>query len=186
MIRARVALPAFSLPLCLFLCLFGGLWAAPARALSMEDGDGEATKTINDYIKDYVDVPEGAVNWKTFGETGEKEAHSKTEDGYDNYYSQPVFTPAVKALDGQTIRIKGYMFPLDEDDDQKLFLFGPFPMTCPFQYHVGPPLVLEVHADKHPVTFTYDAITVTGTLELVPDDPDYSVFYRLNDAKILK
>jgi hypothetical protein len=79
-----------------------------------------------------------------------------------------------------------YMFPLNETEEQKLFLFGPFPLSCPFQYHVGPALVLEVHADKNPVTFDYEAITITGTLELVPDDPEYSVFYRLNNAKQVK
>lgn len=78
------------------------------------------------------------------------------------------------------------MFPLDETENQKLFLFGPFPLSCPFHYHVTPSLVLEVHADKHSVKFSYDPVVMTGTLELVPDDPEYSTFYRLKDAKQVK
>ena len=53
----------------------------------------------------------------------------------------------MKALDGKTVKIKGFMFPLDETEDQKHFLFGPFPLNCPFQYHVQSSLVMEVHAD---------------------------------------
>lgn len=148
--------------------------------------NGEQTKTIEDYIQDYVDVPDGGTNWRIFGTTKESLIETKTPDGYDLMYSKPKFTPEVKELDGKEIKIKGYMFPLDNTDDQKLFLFGPFPLTCPFQYHVGPPLVIEVHADNHPVTFDYEPVVITGTLELVPDDPEYSVFYRLKNARRVK
>jgi len=160
---------------------------APAHALTMEEEiSGETNMNIEDYIKDYVDVPEGGTNWKIFGTTKEIKAHTKTEDAYDNQYSKPSFQPEIKVLDGKKIKIKGYMFPLDGAEKQKLFLFGPFPLSCPFQYHVGPPLVLEVHANKHPIAFDYEPVTITGTLELVPDDPEYSVFYRLKDARQVK
>lgn len=176
----------------LFLFLVTFLWIEQSHALtteetySIEDIRGEQTKTIEDYIEDFVDVPEGGINWKVFGTTQEIHIETKDADGFDLAYTKPEFAPEVKALDGQQIKIKGYMFPLDETEEQKLFLFGPFPLSCPFQYHVGPALVLEVHADKNPVTFDYEAITITGTLELVPDDPEYSVFYRLNNAKQVK
>ena len=154
-----------------------------AHALTMEEISGEKTMTIQDYIKDFVDIPEGGTDWKVFGKTKEVEAQSKTEDGYDNFYSKPEFPPEVKALDGKEIIVKGYMFPLDQTDEQKEFLFGPFPLSCPYQYHVGPSLVIEVHADNHPVEFDYEPVTIKGTLELVSDDPEYSTFYRLTDAK---
>ena len=78
------------------------------------------------------------------------------------------------------------MFPLDGHEDQKMFLFGPFPMSCPYHYHVGPALVIEVYAEDNPVNFEYGPVTIAGTLELVPDDPEYSVFYRLLGAKRVK
>lgn len=162
------------------------IFATPAHALTFEEGSGEPTMTIEDYIKDYVDVPDGGTNWKVFGTTKEIQIETKTDEEYDLVYSKPDFAPELKALNGKDITIKGYMFPLDGTEDQRLFLFGPFPLTCPYQYHVGPPLVLEVHANNHPVKFDYGPITVTGTLELVPDDPEYSVFYRLNNARQLK
>ena len=170
----------------LLLALTVMFFVTPAYALSIEEGGTEKTKTIEDYIKDYVDVPDGATDWKVFGTTQATEVKQETEDGLDWVYIKPTFTPEVEALDGTQITIKGFMFPLDGTEEQESFLLGPFPMSCPYQYHVGPALVLEVHADGNPVTFTYDAVVMTGTLELVEDDPEYSVFYRLKDAKQVK
>lgn len=162
-------------------------WSAViAYALTFEQGSDAPTRNIEDYIKDYVDVPKGAINWAVFGETKEIPVKTKTPDGYDNEYSKPEFSAEAKALDGKTIKIKGFMFPLDATDAQKLFLFGPFPVSCPFQYHVGPAMVMEVHADNHPVEFSYDPLILTGKLELVKEDPENSTFYRLKDAQVVK
>ena len=157
-----------------------------AHALTWVKGADAPTRTLDDYIKKYVDVPNGATDWRVFGTTKSVDVEGKTKDGYDSQYDKPDFPPAVKALNGKQITVKGFMFPLDETDKQKEFLFGPFPVNCPFQYHVGPNLVLEVHAGKEPVKFSYDAITLTGTLQLVDKDPENSTFYRLIDAKIVK
>lgn len=158
----------------------------PAYALTMEPGADAPTRTLADYIKDYVDIPPGATDWKVFGKTKEINIEGKTKDGYDFQYYKPGFPADVKALDGKQVTVKGFMFPLDETEKQKIFLFGPFPVNCPFQYHVGPALVLEVHADASPVKFSYDAIVLTGTLRLVPEDRENSTFYRLMDAKQIK
>lgn len=163
------------------------LLSVPAHAITMEENGDSTMRTLMDYITDYVDVPKGGVDWKVFGATAEITVTGKTDDGYDLEYSKPDFAPEVTALDGRDITVKGFMFPLDEAEDQTLFLFGPFPLSCPFHYHVGPSLVLEVHADRHPVRFSYDPVVLTGTLELVPFDPDYNnTFYRLNDARQVK
>ena len=74
------------------------------------------------------------------------------------------------------------MFPLESEEAQKKFLLGPFPASCPFQYHVGPPLVIEVNAENNPVNFDYEPVTIQGTLKLVHDDPEFSTFYRLHEA----
>jgi hypothetical protein len=169
-----------------FCFLLIALLSIPAQALTYEAGTDSPTRTMADFIKNYVDVPKGAINWKVFGATKEIDVEGKTKDGYDFQYFKPGFTPEVKALDGKQVTIKGFMFPLDETDDQKLFLFGPFPVSCPFHYHVGPALVMEVHADKNPVKFSYDPITLTGKLQLVTLDKQDSTFYRLLDAKLVK
>lgn len=159
---------------------------ATAHALTQEDGADAPTRGIEDFIKDYVDVPKGAVDWKTFGKTKPVSIETKDADGLEFQYYKPEFTPDLKALDGTKIKIKGFMFPLEETEDQKSFLFGPFPLNCPFQYHVQSNLVMEVHADKNPVEFTYDPVTLEGILELVPEDRENSTFYRLKDAKAVR
>ena len=143
-------------------------------------------RTLADYAKDYVDIPKGGVDWKTFGATKEIKVEGRAKDGYDFEYFKPGFSKEIKALDGKEVTLKGFMFPLDAANKQKMFLFGPFPVSCPFHYHVSPALVVEVHADKAPVGFSYDAITLKGKLQLVDKDPENSTFYRLVDASMVK
>lgn len=144
------------------------------------------SRTLADYIKDYVDVPKGATDWKVFSKTKEINVEGKTKDGYDYQFFKPKFTPDVRKLDGQEITVKGFMFPLGETEKQNLFLFGPFPVNCPFHYHVSPALVIEVHADKAPIKFSYDPVTIKGKLQLVDADPENSTFYKLVDAVQVK
>ena len=159
------------------------LLATPVWAFTSEQNSDGTTRTLTDMISQYVDVPEGAINWKVFGQTREIEVKTtRNVDGdiQDLEYVKPDFPEAIRKLEGQTITVKGFMFPLEESDDQQTFLLGPFPMSCPFHYHVGPSMVIEVHADKHPVKFSYDPVTITGTLELVPSDWENGIFYRLH------
>lgn len=151
-----------------------------------ENADDAPTRDLSDYIKDYVDIPEGAIDWKLLGKTKVIDVKCKDENGIDLEYYKPEFTPEVKALEGKDITVKGFIFPLSEDENQTFFLFGPFPISCPYHYHVGPSLVIEVHAEKNPVKFSYDPIILHGRLELVAKDEDNSTFYRLQDAAQVK
>jgi hypothetical protein len=173
-------------------------FSIPAHAISTEKTYSSGTidlngppsdapnRTLADFIKDYVDVPKGGIDWKVFSKTKEVSVEGKTKDGYDYQFFKPKFPPDVRKLDGQIVTVKGFMFPLNETESQKLFLFGPFPVSCPFHYHVSPSLVIEVHADKKPVTFSYDPVILKGKLQLVDADPENSTFYKLVDAEIVK
>ena len=136
-------------------------------------------------IPDYVDVPEGGVSWDVFGQTEEHEYNYKDEEDFEWTGVRPEFSEDLKNLAGTDILIQGYMFPLSQDEKQALFLLGPFPMSCPYHYHVPPRLIIEIHS-KEPVAFSYDAVNIKGTLELVPKDDEYNVFYRLKDAEIVR
>ncbi len=171
----------------LLLCCLATFLPQPAYALKYEEGADAPTRSIEDFIKDYVDVPKGGLDWKVLGKTKVIDINTKDKDGMDLVYQKPAFPETVKALDKKKIRIKGYMFPLDSDEQQSQFLFGPFPLNCPFQYHVSPALVIEAHtAADFPIKFSYDPMTIEGTLELVPEDKDLSTFYRLKDVKLIK
>lgn len=154
------------------------------HAYAFETDEEYSMRTILDNISKFVDLPEGGVDWHVLGTTEEIEVSETDADGFFNSYTKPSFPPAVAALDGRDVIIRGYMFPMEPSEKQGRFLFGPFPISCPFHYHVGPSLVVEVEASANPVNFSYDAITLSGTFELVPENPDgWMIFYRLKNAK---
>ncbi len=136
-------------------------------------------------VDDFVKVPEGGVHWKVFGETIMKEYTFFDKEGNEWIGVRPEFKDQIKKLDKQKILIQGYMFPLEQDEKQKLFLLGPFPVSCPYHPHISANLIIEVHAQS-PIVFSYDAVNIKGKLELVPKDDDYNVFFRLRDAQLVK
>jgi uncharacterized protein len=78
----------------------------------------------------------------------------------------PTPTPIVAALDGKTVRIGGYIVPLDfEQTKVKEFLLVPFVGAC---IHVPPPpanQIIYVKVEKgFEVGGTFDPVTVTGKL----------------------
>ena len=164
--------------------------------VTMNDGsllfDVFSTKTVDEdfvqeydllsNIDDFVSVPDGGTPWKVFGETGMNEYTFNDNEGNEWIGVRPEFTDKLKKLNSKNILIQGYMFPLEQDEKQSLFLLGPFPLSCPYHPHVSSNLLIEVHAKK-PILFSYDAVNIEGKLELVPKDDDYNVFFRLKDAK---
>ncbi len=133
-------------------------------------------------VDDFINLPKGGTPWKIFGETGMNEYSFTDKKGEDWYGFRPIFKDKIKNLESKEILIQGYMFPLEQSEKQKLFLLGPFPLTCPYHPHTSPNLLIEVYANK-PLDFSYEAINIKGKLELVPVDDEYNIFYRLKDAK---
>jgi hypothetical protein len=169
------------------LLLILALPFSTAKALQYEEGGDAPMRTLEDFIADFVDVAKGGIDWKLLGQTKVIDINIKDENGFDVQYQKPEFSEAVKVLDKTKIRLRGYMFPLDSVEEQSQFLFGPFPLNCPFQYHVTPALVVEVHPIKDfPITFSYDPMTIEGDLELVPEDKEFSTFYRLKNVRLIK
>ena len=100
-------------------------------------------------------------------------------------WSQARITEKIKKLDEKEILVQGYMFPLDQDEKQSLFLLGPFPLSCPYHPHTSSNLLIEVHS-KTPIIFSYDAVNIKVKLELVPKDDDYNMFFRLKNAELVE
>ena len=94
---------------------------------------------------------------------------------------KPVFSKAVKDLDGQRITLRGYVIPTEGYKSHKEFVFSAYPYSsCFFCGGAGPETVIEVFA-KAPVSYSADAITLTGILRLNSTDPN-SLMYRLEEA----
>ena len=137
------------------------------------------------YVDDFITLPKGGISWNIFGETGMKEYTFDDKEGNEYIGYRPVFSEKIRKLDSQDILVQGYMFPLEQDDEQSLFLLGPFPLSCPYHPHTQSNLLIEVHAKK-PVLFSYDAVNIKGELELVAKDDEYNMFYRLKNAELVK
>ena len=152
---------------------------------SINDDFMEQQNELLKYVDDFITLPKGGTSWNIFGETGMKEYTFDDKEGNEYIGYRPVFSEKIMKLDSQDILVQGYMFPLEQDDEQSLFLLGPFPLSCPYHPHTQSNLLIEVHAKK-PVLFSYDAVNIKGELELVAKDDEYNMFYRLKNAELVK
>ena len=137
------------------------------------------------YVEDFINLPKGGTPWKVFGKTEMKEYKVIDKGGNEWTGVRPIFNKEIIKLDSKEILVQGYMFPLDQDDEQNLFLLLPFPLSCPYHPHVSSNLLIEVHV-KESVIFSYEAVNIKGKLELVPKDDEYNIFFRLKNAELVK
>lgn len=142
------------------------------------DGPVPEGATFEDYHHLVPETPDGGVSWDTLGATEER---VEVIDGFS--YVRPIFSDEVKELDGETVRIRGFMYPLDQEARQSQFLFTALPPTCPYCLPAGAGYIIETHANS-PIRFTWDSILLEGTLELEEEHP-HGLFFRLVDARPL-
>jgi hypothetical protein len=124
-----------------------------------------------------LEVSGKAIKWQLFATTTEKTICVIDEEGFDDCLITPVYSPEIKELDQKPITLTGFMFPLDPSEQQKNFLLGPYPSSCPFSYHVSPSQIIEVNSQTA-IKFSYDPITIKGKL-LVKYNEETGVFYYL-------
>jgi len=115
---------------------------------------------------------EGVVSWALLSSVTAKTEKNKVV---------PVFPPAVQSLDDKSVKVQGFMLPLEPGEKQKHFLLSAVPTTCSFCVPAGPEGLVEVRTST-PVKYTVDAITVQGRLAVLKDDK-YGLFYRVVDAQ---
>ena len=88
----------------------------------------------------------------------------------------PDFPPGMLALDGETVRIQGFMSPFDSLQNMKTFMLFPFPTGCNF---CAPPAVNQVvlvrqKEGQRRYGFIDAPILITGTLRLWREDSEDS------------
>lgn len=94
------------------------------------------------------------------------------------------FPAELQKLNGTTVRLAGFMLPLDSSAKQRHFLLSANPPACFFHPPGGPTSVAEVFVAKGGIEASYDAVVVEGRLELIGNSPGGIVF-KLNDAKLV-
>ncbi|GAB4396996.1 MAG: hypothetical protein OHK0053_12400 [Microscillaceae bacterium] len=113
--------------------------------------------------------------WKTLAEVQIK---TVLQNGYE--IEIPIFSANLKKLNGQWITLRGYILPLDLDQ-QNAFIFSRYPYNaCYFCGAAGPETVLEV-ASRQALPYQEKPLTLRGRLRLNADNPD-KFMYLLEDA----
>ncbi len=84
---------------------------------------------------------------------------------HDMHYLIPRFGDSVKKLDGQTLRIKGYMIPVDPED--KVYVLSARPMaSCFFCGGAGPETIIQLNLKTKRKFKTDDVWVVEGKFRL--------------------
>jgi len=148
---------------------------------NLNDVDPSENIIVEDLYKP-LEVTGDAIPWQLFGKTKEIEDCTIDKDGFDYCLIKPVYDDKIKKYNGKKVTIMGFMFPLEQSEKQKRFLIGPYPLSCPFHYHVGPSQVIEISSDEA-VDFSFDPITIKGELK-VKYNEETGTFYYLKIMKL--
>jgi len=108
----------------------------------------------------------------------------KCEVSYDDksdVYSIRV-TPEVKALDGQTVTVRGFVLPMDGSDRTKHFLVSRNTPVCMYCPPGQPNEVIEVRSTQA-IEWTDKITTVTGKLRLI-NDGEKALFFKIENAQV--
>ena len=93
------------------------------------------------------------------------------------------FPAGLLKLDGQRIRLAGFMLPLESSTNQKHFLLTANPPACFFHPPGGPTSVAEVFSAVG-IEASYDALVIEGRLKLIKSS-DSGLIFRLDEARLV-
>ena len=114
----------------------------------------------------------GTLAWSLLGKTAIRKVDGKLG---------PDFPSALKPFNGKTVKMQGYVLPLEAGQAHKRFLLSAWSPSCPFCLTAGPEAMVEVKA-RSAVAYALEPVVVQGRLELLDNDPA-GLFYRLVEAE---
>ena len=142
----------------------------PAAAPTPPAGQGAGFHDPRSAFKP-LEERDGVVSWKLL---------SSVETKMEKNRMAPIFPGPVKAMNDKTVRVQGFMMPLEPGDRQKHFLLSAVPTTCSFCVPAGPQGLIEVRS-KIPVKYSIEPVVVEGKFAALEND-QYGLFYRVTDA----
>ena len=147
-----------------------GLAAAAQPMSSPIAGSGPGFHDPRSPFKPLEDK-DGIVSWKLL---------SSVQTRTEKNRVVPIFPAPVQALNTRTVKVQGFMMPLEPGENQKHFLISSVPTTCAFCVPAGPEGLIEVRS-KTPVKYSLEPVVLEGKLAVLEKDP-YGLFYRVTDA----
>ena len=121
------------------------------------------------------------INWKKLSDV---KFTRKLNKKVSMYFLYPTFGPDVTALQGKEIQIRGYIIPVDENEN--IYVISAQPMaSCFFCGGSGPESIMELQFKNRKERFKTDEVrTIRGTLQLNPGDIEH-LNYILKNAAIV-
>jgi hypothetical protein len=101
---------------------------------------------------------------------------------YDDMMLNAKFPEAVTERSGETVKLSGFMMPLETGVKQHWFLLTSHPPSCYFHVPGGPAGAVEVFAEEG-IEVSWDPIVLEGRFEAL--EKSDSAVYRLSDARIV-
>lgn len=157
----------------------GWAWAqaSPASGSSTHDaanplagGHGEG---YHSPLSPFAPLPrrDDVVPWSTLAQVEQRMEKSRMVQ---------VYAPAILALNQKTVRLQGFMAPLDPGERQTHFLLTSVPLTCAFCTPGGAESIVQVRT-RAPIRYTMEGLVVEGRFHVLQNDP-FGFYYRLTDA----
>ena len=107
----------------------------------------------------------------------------KAKIAYSNKapYITAAIPPEVKAMNGKTVTVSGFVLPFNEELKPTHFLLSKRTPTCPFCPPGEPNEVVEVYSKKA-VEWNQNLLTMKGTFTLI-NNTDNGIFFVLKNAE---
>ena len=125
----------------------------------------------------YAGVPlpevDGAVSWDIL---------SKVDLVFDDNDLVPDYSDEIRKLDGERIKMVGFVIPLDSLGQRQLLSVNS--PHCPFCLPAGPEGFVELNCEE-PLEFTTEPVVVTGVFKLLIQDW-VGYYYRMDDVREIK
>jgi uncharacterized protein len=115
------------------------------------------------------------VPWSTLSQVEQKVEKSRIVQVYD---------PAILALHQKTVRLQGFMAPLDPGERQVHFLLTSVPLTCAFCTPGGAESMVQVRT-RSSIRYSMEAVVVEGRFQVLHNDST-GFYYRMTDAISVK
>jgi len=125
------------------------------------------------------------VEWSTLANVTFYREYS-AQFGFEVNVKPPRFAPEILALDGQNVKVRGYVIPVDVDLGLYMVSANPF-ANCFFCGGAGPETVVELFgAEKFPRFNTDQVVTFQGKFQVNKGGDMGGVPYQLFQARVAR
>lgn len=133
-----------------------------------------------------ANVPDHTPMMNKTWEIIDKMMYKVTYEGNKKVYT-PSYPPALKALEGKTVDLPGYLVPLNSGRTHSTFMLSVLPvMQCMFCGSNGIPPMVEIFMKNGSVKFTEEPIKVKGKMKFNPEPLKGNAEIQIIDAVLVK